>query len=187
MAIASGLALPTATIPRMSEEQHAAVGAKRSPGPSAAVVRALGNIHLFEGIAEEGLMALASIAREESFRGGELIFKEGSTGGELYLILEGKVRISRDVSGMGEEALAVLGPGDAFGEMSLIDDFPRSADAKVHERCRLLVLEKDAMEDLLFLQKDLAYEILWNFVKILSARLRETNDKMTFLSVTGKF
>jgi len=71
--------------------------------------------------------------------------------------------------------------------MSLIDDFPRSADARVHERCRLLVLEKDALEDLLFLQKDLGYEILWNFVKILSARLRETNDKMTFLSVTGKF
>jgi hypothetical protein len=43
------------------------------------------------------------------------------------------------------------------------------------------------MEDLLFLEKDLAYEILWNFVRILSARLRETNDKMTFLSVTGKF
>jgi CRP-like cAMP-binding protein len=171
----------------MSEGQQPAVGAKRSSGPSPAVVKALGNIHLFDGIAEEGLVALASIAREESFRGGELIFKEGSTGGELYLILEGKVRISRDVSGMGEEALAVLGPGDAFGEMSLIDDFPRSADAKVHERCRLLVLEKDAMEDLLFLQKDLAYEILWNFVKILSARLRETNDKMTFLSVTGKF
>ena len=88
---------------------------------------------------------------------------------------------------MGEEALAVLGPGDAFGEMSLIDDFPRSADARVHERCRLLVLSKEAMEDLLFLQKDLAYEILWNFVKTLSSRLRETNDKMTFLSVSGKF
>ena len=44
-----------------------------------------------------------------------------------------------------------------------------------------------APEDLLFLDKDLAYEILWSFVKILSTRLRETNDKMTFLSVTGKF
>jgi len=88
---------------------------------------------------------------------------------------------------MGEEALAILAPGDAFGEMSLIDDFPRSADARVHERCRVLVVDKDAMEDLLFLHKELAYEILWNFVQILSARLRETNDKMTFLSVSGKF
>lgn len=151
------------------------------------VVTALGRIHLFEGIAPKGLEQLAAIAREESYRLGDVIFEEGSTGGELYLILDGKVRISRNVSGMGEEALAVLGPGDAFGEMSIIDDFPRSADARVHEKCRLLVLDKEALEDLLFLQKDLAYEILWNFVKILSTRLRETNDKMTFLSVTGKF
>jgi CRP-like cAMP-binding protein len=151
------------------------------------VLEALGKIRLFEGIAPHGLRQIASIAREESYRGGNVIFREGSTGGELYLILEGRVRISREVSGMGEEALAILGPGDTFGEMSLIDDFPRSADARVHERCRLLVVEKDALEDLLFLNKELAYELLWNFVRILSTRLRETNDKATFLSVTGKF
>ncbi len=148
---------------------------------------ALANIHLFRGIAPAGLKEIAAIASEESHRLGHVIFHEGDTGQALYLILEGKVRISREVSGMGEEALAVLGPGDAFGEMALIDETPRSADARVHERCRLMVISKEALEDLLFLQKDLAYEILWNFVKILSTRLRETNDKMTFLSVTGKF
>ncbi len=148
---------------------------------------ALSRIHLFEGIAPIGLKKIAAISGEEGFRTGDIIFREGDRGSALYLILEGKVRISREVSGMGEEALAVLGPGDAFGEMSLIDEFPRSADARVHERCRLLKIGKEQLEDLLFLEKDLAYEILWNFVKILSSRLRETNDKMTFLSVTGKF
>lgn len=153
----------------------------------AAVEAALAKIRLFQGIAPEGLRAIATIASEQSHRLGEVVFREGEAGSALYLILDGKVRISREVSGMGEEALAVLGPGDAFGEMALIDDFPRSADARVHERCRLLVISKEALEDLLFLNRDLAYEILWNFVKILSARLRETNDKMTFLSVTGRF
>ena len=151
------------------------------------VTEALRKTRLFADIHPEGLARIASICAEESYRLGDVIFKEGQIGDKLYLILEGKVRISREVAGMGEEALAVLGAGAAFGEMSLIDDFPRSADARVHERCRLLVLTKNALEDLLFLDKDLAYEILWNFVKILSARLRETNDKMTFLSVTGKF
>lgn len=170
----------------------AADGAATTPGavPSAvssAIVEALGKIELFRGIRLEGLERIAAICAEETFRAGDVVFREGEVGDKLYLILEGKVRIAREVSGMGEEALAVLGPGAAFGEMSLIDDFPRSADARVHERCRLLVLTKEALEDLLFLDKDLAYEILWNFVRILSARLRETNDKMTFLSVTGKF
>jgi CRP/FNR family cyclic AMP-dependent transcriptional regulator len=151
------------------------------------VVESLGKIQLFSGIKPDGLRRVASICSEESYRLGDVVFREGDEGDKLYMLLEGKIRISREVSGMGEEALAVLGPGQAFGEMALIDDFPRSADARVHERCRLLVLSKDALEDLLFLDKDLAYEILWNFVRILSARLRETNDKMTFLSVTGKF
>lgn len=148
---------------------------------------ALGEIDLFKEIHPDGLERLASVCSEETYRVGEIIFREGEVGDKLYLILEGKVRISREVSGMGEEALAILGAGAAFGEMSLIDDFPRSADARVHERCRLLVLTKSALQDLLFLDKDLAYEILWSFVQILSNRLRETNDKMTFLSVTGKF
>jgi len=161
--------------------------AAAAPLEADSVLQALAKIHLFHGIAERGLARIAAIAQEESFKMGQVIFKEGETGGSLYLILEGKVRISREVSGMGEEALAVLREGDAFGEMALIDAVPRSADARVHEACRLLVISKDALEDLLFLHKELAYEILWNFVKTLSARLRETNDKMTFLSVTGKF
>lgn len=151
------------------------------------VILALGKVDLFSGIRPEGLERIAAICSEQSFRVGDVVFREGEVGDKLYLILEGKVRISREVSGMGEEALAVLGPGQAFGEMALIDEFPRSADARVHERCRLLTLTKEQLEDLLLLEKDLAYEILWNFVRILSARLRETNDKMTFLSVTGKF
>jgi CRP/FNR family transcriptional regulator, cyclic AMP receptor protein len=156
-------------------------------GVSDDVVQALGKIQLFRGIHPRGLERIASICAEETYRLGDVVFREGDIGDKLYLILDGKIRISREVAGMGEEALAVLGAGQAFGEMSLIDDFPRSADARVHERCRLLVLTKEALEDLLFLDKDLAYEILWNFVRILSSRLRETNDKMTFLSVTGKF
>ncbi len=156
-------------------------------GMSTDVVESLGKVQLFAGIRVEGLRRVASICSEESFRLGDIVFREGEVGDKLYIILDGKIRISREVSGMGEEALAVLGIGQAFGEMALIDDFPRSADARVHERCRLLVLSKDALEDLLFLDKDLGYEVLWNFVRILSTRLRETNDKMTFLSVTGKF
>lgn len=153
----------------------------------AAILDALGKTHIFRGIAPKGLETVAAIAREKSFRRGEHVFKEGDTGTELYLILDGKVRISRDVAGMGEEALTILSVGDAFGEMSLIDDAPRSADAIVHETCRLLVIEKDALEDMMFLHKEIAYELLWNIVRVLSQRLRETNDKMAFLSVSGKF
>ena len=111
----------------MTPEAHTTAEAAAPEADS--VLRALAKIHLFDGIAERGLARIAAIAQEESYKMGQVIFKEGETGGSLYLILEGKVRISREVSGMGEEALAVLKEGDAFGEMALIDAVPRSADA----------------------------------------------------------
>ena len=147
----------------------------------------LGKVPLFAGLTEPALEIISRVATEEAHALGTKIFQHGDPGDKLYIILEGRVRISREVPGMGEEALAVLGPGAVFGEMALLDEAPRSADARVHERCRLLALPKDAFEDLLYLHKDLAYEVLWSVVRMLTQRLRETNDKLTFLTVTGKF
>ena len=147
----------------------------------------LGKVRLFSGLAPDALSAIASITSEESHALGTQLFAHGDPGDRFFLILEGKIRISRSVPGMGEEALAVLGPGDVFGEMCLFDEAPRSADARVHERCRLLSVSKDRFADLLFLRMDLARDVLWNAVRILSRRLRETDDKLTFLSISSKF
>ena len=142
---------------------------------------------LFGGLKPAALELIARTAVEEVYPLGATIFEHGDPGDRLYLILEGKVRISRQVPGMGEEALAVIGPGDVFGEMALLDESPRSADARVHERCRLLAIPKDRFDDLLFLNKELAYEVLWNVVRLLVGRLRETTDKLTFLSISSRF
>lgn len=151
------------------------------------LVALLGRVNVFSGLPPAYLKRIAGLGEVEQHAAGEMIFSEGSLGDKLYLILEGNVRISRDVSGMGEEALAVLKSGDYFGEMALIDDFPRSADARSHEGCRLFVITKKNLEDLLFVDRDLAYDLLWNFVRTLSGRLRGTNDKMTFLAVASRF
>ena len=147
----------------------------------------LAKVPFFDGLTRDSLSLIAQVTKEEAHGLGTKIFQYGDPGDKLFIILEGKVRISREVAGMGEEALAVLGPGQVFGEMALLDESPRSADARAHERCRLLVIAKDAFDDLLFLHKDLAYEVLWSCVRMLSSRLRETNDKLTFLSTSGKF
>ncbi|HYO95497.1 MAG TPA: cyclic nucleotide-binding domain-containing protein [Polyangiaceae bacterium] len=147
----------------------------------------LARVDLFSGLKPVALELLARVSSEETHAPGTKIFQQGDAGDKLYLILEGRVRISRDSAGMGEEALAVLGPGQVFGEMALLDDSPRSADARAHERCRLLVIPKDAFDDLLFMHKDLAYEVLWNVVRLLVGRLRETSDKLMFLTVSNRF
>jgi CRP/FNR family transcriptional regulator, cyclic AMP receptor protein len=147
----------------------------------------LAQIDLFSGLPAVHLRRVVDIGVEEQYRSSAMIFSEGEPGDKFYMVLEGAVRISRIVPGMGEEALAVLRPGNYFGEMSLIDDAPRSATAMCHEKCRLFVVNRRDLEDLLFVDRDLAYELLWNWVRTLSRRLRATNDKMTFLATTSKF
>jgi len=147
----------------------------------------LAQIDMFAGLPALHLRQVVAIGSQEEFGRGETIFSEGSIGDKFYVILSGAVRISRFVPGMGEEALAVIRNGAYFGEMSLIDEAPRSAAAIAHERCRLFVISRRDLEDLLFVDRDLAYELLWNLVRTLSRRLRATNDKMTFLATTNKF
>ena len=147
----------------------------------------LAKVPFFDGITREALAMIAEVTTEETHGAGTVLFRYGEPGDKLFVLVEGKVRITREVSGLGEEALAVFGPGEVFGEMALLDDAPRSADARVHERCRVLTIAKDVFDDLLFIHKDLAYEVLWNCVRIFSARLRETNDKLTFLTASGRF
>jgi CRP-like cAMP-binding protein len=174
---------PTGTEPKQGNGQ--------APPPSAdrlsALVELLAKVHIFSGLAAVHLRRIAAIGTEELHAYGGSIFTEGGVGDKFYVVLEGAVRISRIIPGMGEEALAILRNGQYFGEMSLIDDAPRSAHALVHEKCKLFVIAKQDLEDLLFVDRDLAYELLWNFVRTLSRRLRETNDKMTFLATSNKF
>jgi CRP/FNR family cyclic AMP-dependent transcriptional regulator len=152
-----------------------------------ATLEILSAIDLFSGLPLTHLRRVVDIGVEEQYKSSATIFAEGESGDKFYLIVEGAVRISRFVAGMGEEALAILRPGAYFGEMSLIDDAPRSATAVCHERCRLFVVNRKDLEDLLFVDRDLAYELLWNWVRTLSRRLRAANDKMTFLATTSKF
>jgi CRP/FNR family transcriptional regulator, cyclic AMP receptor protein len=147
----------------------------------------LRRVELFSSLKPRALERLASIAHEETYPRDGSIFQHGDVGDKLYLILEGKVRIARQIPGMGEEALAVLGPGQVFGEMALLDESPRSADALCHESCRLLAIAKEDLDDLLFQDKELAYEVLWGTVHMLVERLRNTNDKLTLLGVSGRF
>jgi CRP-like cAMP-binding protein len=150
-------------------------------------VELLARVNLFAALPPVYLRRIAGIGSIEVQERGSRIFEEGAPGDKVYIILEGAARISRQVPGMGEETLAILKAGDYFGEMALIDDFPRSADAIAHERSRLFVITKDHLADLLFVDRDLAYDLLWSFVRTLAGRLRETNDKMTFLAVSSKF
>ena len=151
-------------------------------------VAQLKKVALFESLLPDQLKLIASIVDEQQVKPSTLLFADGDQADCFYFIVQGKVRISKHVPGIGEEALSILEPGDYFGEMALIDDANRSADAITNTTCTLGSISKAAFDNLLFMNKDLAYDLLWTFVRVLSSRLRETNEKMrAFLVMAGKF
>jgi len=147
----------------------------------------LKKVTLFEGLTHSQLQKIAAICQPKTLEASTRLFAEGETGREMYVISTGKVRISKMVSGMGEEALAILEPGQYFGEMSLIADAPRSADAIAHSQCTLWAITGDALDQLMFTDKELAYVLLWTFVRTLSERLRETNEKVKAFFAISRF
>jgi CRP/FNR family cyclic AMP-dependent transcriptional regulator len=147
---------------------------------------ALRGCTLFESLSAEQLAKVAEIALPRELAEGDVVFREGSTGDEMYVVVEGRVRISTSIPGAGEEALTLLGPGGWFGEMAAIDDAPRSADAVAHTACSLLAIRRDDLDRVMFLDKDLAYALLWAFVRTLSSRLRDTTGKLrAFFALAG--
>ena len=145
----------------------------------------LKNAAIFADLDDEELEKIAEICKEQSFKFGQNIFKEGEKGNRLYIISTGDIRISRDIPGSGEEALTVLKPGACFGEMAVFDRSERSTDAIANTDCTLITISRPDFEMLLDFDRDLAYKILWSVVKLLSERLRVTNDNLrSFLAMS---
>nr|WP_309692710.1 Crp/Fnr family transcriptional regulator [Armatimonas sp.] len=134
----------------------------------------LRRIPLFSGLADTELAPLALRCRRRLFPPREALFHEGDAGQTLYLILSGHVNIQRETPDGSIVHVARRGPGDHFGELSLFDDLPRSADALTDTACDLLML--DRRELLFFLETH--PQVSWAIIRTLSSRLREASDRM---------
>ncbi len=152
------------------------------------MIELLKKIHLFETLTEQELEKIQKICVREAHAKDTMIFFEGDPGNRCYVIVKGDVRISKFIPNIGEEALAVLKAGDYFGEMALIDNFPRSAHAVANTDIEVLAINKTDLDKILITERELGYKLLWAFTKTLSRRLRETNEKMAgFLALSGGF
>lgn len=122
---------------------------------------------------------LASLSQAERMAPGEFLFREGAPGDHMYVVLEGRVLISKQIPGAGEEALAILERGDFFGEMALIDREPRSADARAHDTGAVVLgIARDVLEGILDIQRVSSLRLLHLLSMLIAKRLREIDDKL---------
>jgi len=132
----------------------------------------LSSIPAFSRLPPDDLKALADRLDEARFAPGAVIVREGATdSANLYIIEEGSVEITRG-EGKSRVDLEVLGPGQYFGELALIDGEPRSASATARERLHVLTLDRQAFVDFIHRDPDAATLIMAE----LARRLRHTND-----------
>jgi len=128
---------------------------------------------LFVGLPRRHLARLATHFFEKAYRSGEIVFQEGDPGRALFVVVEGAVEITQTTP-QGEYVLRALGPGDAFGELALVDAFPRSATARVAAPARLLILYKSDFEVLMDGNAQIAVVIMRNLSRLLAVYARRS-------------
>ena len=145
----------------------------------------LRNTPLFSALDNEAAIALQQTMVPQSIKKGNTLFQEGDPGDRLYVVTEGKIKLSH-ASGDGRESvLMVLGPGDMFGEISLFDPGPRTATASAVTDSKVLSLSNTDLIPWLAGRPEVAQSLL----QALAHRLRRTNETMSdlvFADVPGR-
>jgi CRP-like cAMP-binding protein len=129
----------------------------------------IARVPIFANCTAEEIAAIAGVAQDGFFQPGQIIVTQGTPGQAFYLILEGRVEILRDGVSLGG-----FGPGDFFGEMSLLDSAPRSATIRAIGQVSCLMLSSWDFKALLERHPAIAIKLL----EVLSRRLRVADEKL---------
>ncbi|WP_204015989.1 Crp/Fnr family transcriptional regulator [Sphaerimonospora thailandensis] len=156
-----------------------------SKGGTVSTEEVLSKAPLFSALDREGAAALRTSVTIVELPKGRTLFSENETGDRLYVVLEGKIKLSRAAPDGRENLLSVLGPGEMFGELSLFDPRPRTASAIALTDVRLAGLGHDDLRPWLTGRPEVALHLL----RALAQRLRRTNDvlaDLVFTDVPGR-
>jgi CRP/FNR family transcriptional regulator len=129
----------------------------------------LARVPIFANCDADEVAAIAATAQESYFQPGQIVVTQGTPGQAFYLILAGRVEILRDGTSLG-----AFGPGDFFGEMSLLDQAPRSATIRALDETRCLMLSSWDFKALLETHPSIAIKLL----EVLSRRLRVADERL---------
>ena len=140
---------------------------------------------LFQALDDDGAAALQAGVTIVELARAERLFEEGASGNQLYVVLDGKIKLTRAAADGRENLLSVVGPGEMFGELSLFDPRPRTASAIAVTDSRLGALAHDDLRNWLTGRPDVALHLL----QALAQRLRRANDvnaDLVFTDVPGR-
>jgi CRP/FNR family transcriptional regulator, cyclic AMP receptor protein len=139
-------------------------------------------VPFFRELTQPELDLLVALGRVVAYPKEMVVFREGDTGEALYVLIHGAVRIVKQAPDAWDGTMAFVEQGGCFGEMALVDDFPRSATAITQDECTILFLGRDALLDLFREEPVVGRKILAALCRSLSLRLRQASDHIVALS-----
>jgi CRP-like cAMP-binding protein len=146
----------------------------------------LASVPLFRTLAEPALQELASALRHRRYARGEVVFLRGDPGVNLCIVETGRVKLTLTSEQQGREAvIALMGPGEVFGELALLDGTPRSADAIAVEPTQLQLLGRDDFVRFLHAHPEVAIALLEELARRLRRDVEVLQDA-TFLDVPAR-
>ena len=137
---------------------------------------------LFEGLDEDSARTIRRQMPDVKLSRGEHLFLEGQEGDRLYIVLEGKIKLTRAAADGRENLISVIGPGEMFGELSLFDPRPRTSSASAVTDATLAALPHDALRGWLLERPDVSMHML----QALARRLRRVVADLVFTDVPGR-
>jgi CRP-like cAMP-binding protein len=136
----------------------------------------LAEVRVFQDVALAHRVGLAERLRDRALRKGQILFRQGEQGEEMFLVRHGTIVVSKAVTGNVEQVLARFGPGDFFGEMALFDRSPRSATISAETDATLLVLDRDNLRRLTETNPQAAAAFFHALVLVFIERLRASGE-----------
>ena len=150
-----------------------------------ALIDSLSKIWLFNGLAQDDLVQLSQLAKTRVYKARETIVSKGDPAGEFYVLLRGRAKVTAQGKEGADTAINVMGPGEVFGEVGILDGQPRSATVTTLEECEMAVVDQRAFHGLLAASPAVAIRLL----AVLAGRIRELTIRVedrAFLGVPAR-
>lgn len=145
-----------------------------------AEVEFLRKVQIFKDLAPEEFQRIAEITVRKGYKEADKIVDEGSVGQAMFIVRTGYVKVVKKGERGDDVFLTVLAPGEHFGELSLVDQHPRSASVVAQRDCEIYEIPGASFHQLLQADQAMSVKVYKGFVRELCSRLREADEVLTF-------
>lgn len=142
-----------------------------------AKIKSLKESNYFKSLDDKELAVLGQIVEEKTLPPGTTLFLEGMLGESMYLVVSGQIKISKMIAEGEEKILVMMGPGDHFGEMAILDGGPRAASAVSTEQTHILILKRGDLMKLKDKNASVCLKVVMALVQDFSRRVRENAER----------